>query len=296
MGRRGTRMAVLAALGAVLAGCAQPGTRPASDPAVAASASPDAPAATGIPTAAPRTAAARKAPRHSGSTATAGRAPRHSGSTATAGRAPRHSGRFNGPASSATRTRGDGVALTFDDGPDPIQTPKILDLLAQYHVKATFCLIGVNVQAHPELVRRIVAEGHAVCNHTWHHSLTLGTEPPVAIRDDLRRTNDAIRRAAPDAQIRYVRAPGGNFTPAFVSVAADMNMTSIYWHVDPRDWEHPAGESPAAHRARVIAAVQTQVRNGSIVLSHDYGQPDTIAAYRTLIPWLQQRYTLVAPA
>jgi peptidoglycan/xylan/chitin deacetylase (PgdA/CDA1 family) len=289
-------MVVLATVGAVLAGCAQPGTRPAADPAVAPSASAEASGAAGIgdasasPSPSGRTATAR-APRHSDRTATAGNAPRHSG---TAGNAPRHSGRFNGPANSATRTRGDGVALTFDDGPDPIQTPKILDLLAKYHVKATFCLVGVNVQAHPELVRRIVAEGHTVCNHTWHHSLTLGTEPPAAIRDDLQRTNDAIHRAAPDAKIKYMRAPGGNFTPAFVSVAADMNMTSIYWHVDPRDWDHPVGESPAAHRARVIAAVETQVRNGSIVLSHDYGQPDTIAAYRTLIPWLQVRYTLVA--
>jgi peptidoglycan-N-acetylglucosamine deacetylase len=292
MGTRGTRMAVLATVGAVLAGvagCAQPGTRPAAGaertPAAAPSASPHARAGTGIGHAQPHA-------RHDSPPAPP--SPSTSARTATAADAPRHSGRFNGPANSATRTRGEGVALTFDDGPDPIQTPKILDLLARYQVKATFCLVGVNVQAHPELVRRIVAEGHTVCNHTWHHSLTLGMEPPAIIRDDLQRTNDAIRRAAPDVKIKYMRAPGGNFTPAFVSVAADMNMTSIYWHVDPRDWDHPVGESPAAHRARVIAAVQTQVRKGSIVLSHDYRQPDTIAAYRTLIPWLQERYTLVA--
>ena len=202
--------------------------------------------------------------------------------------------RNDGPANSATKTGTAGVALTFDDGPDPVETPKILDLLAEYHVKATFCLVGQNVVAHPDLVRRIVAEGHTLCNHTWRHSLTLGKEKPAAIRADLQRTNDAIRAAAPGAQIKYMRAPGGNFTPNFVRVAADLGMASIYWQVDPRDWDHPAGESDNAHQAKVIAAIKKHVHKGSIVLSHDFGQPDTITAYRSLIPWLQQRFRLIA--
>ncbi|GAB1645179.1 polysaccharide deacetylase family protein [Krasilnikovia sp. MM14-A1259] len=202
--------------------------------------------------------------------------------------------RLGGPAHSATGTGTSAVALTFDDGPDPAQTPKLLDLLAKYHVKATFCLVGQNVAAHPELVRRIAAEGHTLCNHTWRHSLTLGRQPAAAIRADLQRTNDAIRRAAPGASIRFMRAPGGNFTPTFVSVAADLGMASIYWSVDPRDWYHPAGEGDAAHRARVQHAVQRHTGHGAIVLSHDYAQPDTIAAYRSLIPWLKSRYQLVA--
>jgi peptidoglycan/xylan/chitin deacetylase (PgdA/CDA1 family) len=202
--------------------------------------------------------------------------------------------RFDGPANSATKTGSAGVALTFDDGPDPVQTPRILDLLAERHVNATFCLVGKNVVAHPDLVRRIVAEGHTLCNHTWRHSLTLGKQEPAVIRADLRRTNDAIRAAAPGAPIKYMRAPGGNFTPNFVEVAADLGMTSIYWQVDPRDWDHPRGESDAIHRARVMAAIKKHVHKGSIVLSHDFGQPGTIAAYRVLIPWLQQRYQLIA--
>jgi peptidoglycan-N-acetylglucosamine deacetylase len=201
--------------------------------------------------------------------------------------------RFGGPAGTMTRTGGSGVALTFDDGPDPVQTPRMLDLLAEYHVTATFCLVGKNVQAHPELVRRIVAGGHTLCNHSWQHSLTLGAQSPAVIRADLQRTNDAIHAAAPGAKIAYLRAPGGNFTPAYVRVATEMGMKSIYWQVDPRDWDHPAGESSSAHRARVIAGVEKHVHKGSIVLSHDCGQPDTIAAYRVLIPWLQARYRLV---
>jgi hypothetical protein len=68
----------------------------------------------------------------------------------------------------------------------------------------------------------------------------------------------------------------------------------VYWKVDPRDWDHPKGESDAAHRAKVINAVQKHVRPGAIILSHDYAQPDTIAAYRTLIPWLRHHYRLIA--
>jgi hypothetical protein len=72
-----------------------------------------------------------------------------------------------------------------------------------------------------------------------------------------------------------------------------MGMTSLYWKVDPRDWDHPKGETHATHRAKVIRSVERHTHAGSIVLSHDYAQPDTIAAYRTLIPWLQKRYQLI---
>jgi peptidoglycan/xylan/chitin deacetylase (PgdA/CDA1 family) len=199
-----------------------------------------------------------------------------------------------GPAGSRMVTGSRAVALTFDDGPDPAQTPKILKLLAAQHVHATFCLVGRNVRKHPGLVRRIVAGGHTLCDHTWNHSLTIGKKSPAKIRADLRRTNDAIRKAAPGAKIKYFRAPGGNFSPALVEVAKELGMTSIYWRVDPRDWDHPAGETHAAHRAKVIRAVQRHTHAGSIVLSHDYAQPDTMAAYRTLIPWLRHRFRLIA--
>ncbi|GAB2598491.1 hypothetical protein Aab01nite_74510 [Paractinoplanes abujensis] len=202
--------------------------------------------------------------------------------------------RFGGPAGSHVLTGTKGVALTFDDGPDPAETPKLLRLLAKHHVKATFCLVGSNAQRHPELVRQIVAGGHTLCNHTWNHSLKLGKNPAPKIRADLQRTNAAILRAAPQAKIKYFRAPGGNFTPRLVAVAQQLKMTSIYWDVDPRDWSHRKGETSAAHQAKVISSVARHCRPGAIVLSHDYAQPDTIKAYKKLIPWLKKRYTLVA--
>jgi peptidoglycan/xylan/chitin deacetylase (PgdA/CDA1 family) len=161
-------------------------------------------------------------------------------------------------------------------------------------VHATFCLVGRNVQAHPELVRRIVAEGHSVCNHSWTHDEQLGRKSPAVIEEDLERTNAAIHAAAPNARIRYMRAPGGNFTPAFVAVITKLGMKSLYWSVDPRDWDHSGAESDSAHKARVIGAIRGHARPGAIILSHDFGQPDTIAAYTQLLPWLTRNYQLSA--
>ena len=158
---------------------------------------------------------------------------------------------------------------------------------------ATFCLVGRNVAKFPGLVRQIVAGGNTVCNHTWSHDLKLGKKSPAQIKADMARTNAAIRKAAPKAKIKYFRAPGGNFTPAIVSIAKQMGMGSLYWKVDPRDWDHPKGETNSQHRARVIAKVEHNTHAGAIVLSHDYAQPDTIAAYHTLVPWLKKRYKLV---
>ena len=197
------------------------------------------------------------------------------------------------PVAGALRRTGTGaVALTFDDGPDPVQTPLLLDLLKEQGVKATFCMVGFRARDHPDLVRRIAAEGHTLCNHSWQHLTNLAKRPVNYIKWDLESTNDAIRAAVPDAKIAYFRAPGGNFTPELVALAKQYGMTSIYWQVDPRDWDHKKDPSDPAHVARVVANVQRYTKPGSIVLSHDNGQPDTIEAYRTLLPWLKERFEL----
>ncbi|GAB1694184.1 hypothetical protein KRM28CT15_59870 [Krasilnikovia sp. M28-CT-15] len=200
-----------------------------------------------------------------------------------------------GPAHSLRTTGSSTVALTFDDGPDPVQTPRLLDLLAQYDVKATFCLVGTQVQRHPDIVRQIVAAGHTLCNHSWDHSLTLGKAKPAQIQADLEHTNEAIRAAVPGAEIPYFRAPGGNFTDRLVRTAAAQDMTSLYWEVDPRDWEHLPGEGDAAHVDKVVDGVKHAIRPGSIVLSHDFSQPDTIEAYQRLLPWLAKNFRLGLP-
>ncbi|WP_305790026.1 polysaccharide deacetylase family protein [Symbioplanes lichenis] len=260
-----------------------------SSPAAPSEAPPPAPATPSSPSSKPSSAPASSGPASSEPAADPTSAP--ASATASPSATQEHHG---GPANSLMVTGTKGVALTFDDGPDPATTPQLLDLLAKQHVKATFCLVGENVKAFPDLVRRIADEGHTLCNHTWNHSLTLGKKKPAAIRADLEKTNAAIRAAVPDAEIKYMRAPGGNFTPAFVKTAAELGMTSIYWQVDTRDWDHSGGESDAAHVTSVVKAVKKHTSKGAIVLSHDYAQPDTIQAYRKLLPWLKDRYDLIA--
>ncbi|MBU2661889.1 polysaccharide deacetylase family protein [Actinoplanes bogorensis] len=201
-----------------------------------------------------------------------------------------------GPGKSLRTTGSKVVALTFDDGPDPVQTPRILELLDKYQVKATFCLVGTQVKRHPEIVRDIVAAGHTLCNHTWDHSLKIGKDQPAKIQADLLSTNAAIQAAAPDAKVPFFRAPGGNFTERLVGVAGNLGMTSLYWEVDPRDWDHPEKETAEQHIARVVNDIRGQVKPGAIVLSHDFNQPDTIAAYEKLLPYLAENFTLGIPA
>jgi peptidoglycan/xylan/chitin deacetylase (PgdA/CDA1 family) len=188
-----------------------------------------------------------------------------------------------GPYGSVTHTGTDSVALTFDDGPNPQWTPKMLEVLRDADIKATFCLIGTQVEEYPDLVRAIVADGHTVCNHSWNHNLKLGEESEDEIRDDMQRTNDAIEDAAPGTPIAYFRAPGGNWTATIVSVARELGMSSLDWTIDPQDWTAP----PVSE---IVDMIEQQCQAGSIVLMHDGGgdRANSIEAVREFLPTLQQ--------
>ena len=204
-----------------------------------------------------------------------------------------------GPFGSLASTGSTAVALTFDDGPDPVNTPKILDLLKQCGVHATFCLVGHRARDNPDLVRRIYNEGHTLCNHSWQHldlshpPATTATGKPYTILHDLEATNNAIHKAVPGAPIKYFRAPYGNWTQDVIDAAKALGMTPLDWSVDPRDWDSATFGTGAPLVTHVIDTVEAKVRPGSIVLSHDNAHPDTITAYRTLLPWLKARFKLI---
>jgi peptidoglycan/xylan/chitin deacetylase (PgdA/CDA1 family) len=194
-----------------------------------------------------------------------------------------------GPFGSRVTTGVPDVALTFDDGPDPDWTPRVLEMLRKYQIKATFCMIGVNVEEFPGLVRDIAAEGHTLCNHSWSHDIGLGLRSPEWITADLGRTNAAIRRAVPGAKISYYRQPGGAWTPSVVAAAARFGMTALHWQVDPQDWRKPGAHS-------ISSTVITFTRPGSIVLMHDGGgnRAGTTTALRSILPNLVARFQLEA--
>ncbi|GIJ08510.1 polysaccharide deacetylase family protein [Micromonospora andamanensis] len=175
------------------------------------------------------------------------------------------------------------VALTFDDGPDPAWTPKVLDRLKAAKVKATFCVVGTQVRKHPGLLRRIVREGHQLCNHSWNHDLDLARRPVPEIRADLVRTNREIRRAVPDAKVPFYRQPGGRWTAEVVKVAKQLDMRSLHWTVDPQDWAKPTA-------ATIEKRVKRSARPGAVVLLHDGGgnRSATLAACAKVISGLKR--------
>jgi peptidoglycan/xylan/chitin deacetylase (PgdA/CDA1 family) len=201
--------------------------------------------------------------------------------------------RTTGLFGSMTTTGSSGVALTFDDGPDPTYTPKFLDMLKEMGVHATFCVVGKRAVLYPDLLRRIVAEGHTLCNHSYYHDMGLGKMDIPAMTKDLQDTTAVIEKAVPGYPVRYFRAPGGNFTKVLVEVAASLGMRSLSWAVDPRDWDFTNFGTGHAMVSHIMSVVQGQCRPGAVILSHDLSKPDTLAAYRLLIPWLKARFTLI---
>ncbi|MFJ1752677.1 polysaccharide deacetylase family protein [Kitasatospora sp. NPDC088134] len=190
-----------------------------------------------------------------------------------------------------TASGGKTVALTFDDGPGPA-TGQVLDLLAQYGAKATFCEIGANAKAHPAAVQRIVAEGHRLCDHTVDHPQPMhkqSHQQQVAEIADARTM--IVNAAGTDPAVTWWRAPGGDFTAENERIGADLGMKSLGWTVDPRDWSRPG--VPA-----IVSTVQQTLRPGGVVLMHDGGgdRSQTVAALKQLLPWLvAQGYTFDFP-
>jgi chitooligosaccharide deacetylase NodB len=194
------------------------------------------------------------------------------------------------PAQAQERTTvANTVALTFDDGPSATYTPQILDVLAEHRVKATFCLVGTQAQRFPELVRRILAEGHALCNHSMNHD-NLSAWTDEQIRADLAATIEVIQTAAPGASVPYFRAPYGSWGRS-AAVAAELGMARLGWTVDPRDWSRPGVDA-------IVQAVHAQLRPGGVVLMHDAGgdRSQTVQALDLLIPQLaEQGWTFTFP-
>ncbi|HEY9475186.1 MAG TPA: polysaccharide deacetylase family protein [Mycobacteriales bacterium] len=178
---------------------------------------------------------------------------------------------------------GNAVALTFDDGPDPRWTPRVLDLLRANHVHATFCLIGQSARAHPALVRRIVAEGNALCDHTWDHDERMPAAPVAHVEQEIQTAAEAIATASGGVSPRYFRAPGGNWSPVELAQAGAIGMRPLAWSVDPRDWSRPG----TTHILRAVLSA----RPGDVILCHDGGgdRSQTVAALARALPILRGR-------
>ncbi|MET9450206.1 polysaccharide deacetylase family protein [Streptomyces cinerochromogenes] len=176
------------------------------------------------------------------------------------------------------------VNITIDDGPDPVWTPQVLQVLRDNGVKATFCMVGTQAQAHPDLVKQVVAAGHRLCDHTVSHDTTMDTKSQAYQAQQIVDAERQITKASGGVRPMYYRAPGGAFTPYSRKLAASHGMRPLGWNVDSKDFERPGSDA-------IISTVKSEVANGPTILFHDAGgdRSQTVAALRTLLPWLKEQ-------
>lgn len=153
------------------------------------------------------------------------------------------------------------IALTFDDGPWPKSTAQVLDILKKENVKSTFFVVGQNVRNYPDLTKRIVAEGHTIANHTWHHWYHQ-MNPQVAAYE-VANTTDIILKTT-GVKTSLFRPPGGNMTNGVVNYARSSKYAVIMWSSDSIDYSRPGVP-------RLINNIFRSARPGGIVLMHDGG-------------------------
>jgi len=166
------------------------------------------------------------------------------------------------------------IAITFDDGPNPVQTPRLLKMLKERSIKSTFFCVGQCVAQSPEVAQQIVAEGHEIANHSWSHPL-LSKMSEAAVKDQIDRTHNVIVQTT-GVTPTLLRPPYGGFTTRQRTWAnAVWNYKIILWDVDSLDWKH---RSPAKTESIIMA----ETKKGSIILCHDIHKTTVDAMPATL--------------
>ena len=183
-----------------------------------------------------------------------------------------------------TGTSGGGVALTFDDGPDPQTTPRILATLQKQNIKATFFVLGSQVEKHPALLRRIVEEGHTIGNHTYDHP-DMSNLTPGQMRVELQRTQKAVDKAMGyHYEMQIMRPPygepyfdGSGALPAFQRIVRQEQLFPVVWTIDTQDY------LKAGNPRGIVKSVVRRGRTGrgkdrdQVVLMHDIHSQDAQA-------------------
>ncbi|MFF0435514.1 polysaccharide deacetylase family protein [Streptomyces sp. NPDC004327] len=184
----------------------------------------------------------------------------------------------------ATEAGGTAVNITIDDGPDPRWTPRMLTILKDNGVKAVFCVVGPRAQEHPDLIKRIVADGHRLCDHTVSHDTSMDKKPVAYQQRQILDAQKMIEDAAGGTKVEYYRAPGGAFTPDSRRIAAAAGMRPLGWNVDTKDFERPG-------TASIVNTVKHELSNGPTILFHDGGgdRSQTVAALEQVLPWLKEK-------
>jgi peptidoglycan-N-acetylglucosamine deacetylase len=160
------------------------------------------------------------------------------------------------------KTQSDAIAITFDDGPNPVYTPQLLDLLKKYGVKATFFVVGSKVKHYPEIIKRMSEEGHTIGIHHFHH-VSSWICTPLRLKKQLELTEQAITECTQEKVIFY-RPPWGHFN--LFSLFVSKSYKKIMWSHIFGDWKVEKGKNGLLEELRQAA------EPGSILLLHDCGE------------------------
>jgi len=189
------------------------------------------------------------------------------------------------PAAGRSTSGGPEVLFTFDDGPNPTTTPKVLDILAKHHIKAVFFMVGEMVDTRnkkvPEIVARILREGHVIANHTMTHKdlcRVKQIETAVAEIDDGKA---AIEKVA-GIPLVWFRAPFGVRCERLETLLAERSISHMHWDLDPQEWKH-------GDKAKTVSYVTGSLERSSgrnVLLMHDI-KPVTVAALPEILAWIE---------
>lgn len=174
------------------------------------------------------------------------------------------------------------IALTFDDGPHPRNTEKILDILAKYNAKATFFIVGSNAEKYPDLVQQSYEEGHELANHTYTHPYNASV---TELQDEIQQTNEMIYSITGFMPTLF-RPVGGAYNDQIINAVADEGYKVVMWsyHQDTQDWKGPGVN-------KIVNKVLKGTRPGDVILFHDGGgiRDQTIMALEKILPELQRQ-------
>ncbi|MCM1268031.1 MAG: polysaccharide deacetylase family protein [Bacteroidales bacterium] len=168
------------------------------------------------------------------------------------------------------------IALTFDDGPDPVYTPQLLDGLKEREAKATFFLMGKQAESYPELVKRIREEGHLIGNHTYSH-LQLNKNNREAFKAELVKTNELLLEITGE-ETAFVRPPYGSWDK---ELETELTMLPVLWTIDPLDWCSDNVQG-------IVKKVTDRAEENAIILMHD-AYPSSVTAALEIVDLLEKQ-------
>lgn len=188
----------------------------------------------------------------------------------------------NKPVYNSNKNMKEKIAITFDDGPHPIRSLKLLDILKKHEVKATFFVIGENVKNYPQAFLKIVSDGHEIANHTYTHKI-LKNGTYFSVKKEINDTENEVKNCGGKIE-KMIRPPCGIFDNNLLKLANKEEYKIVLWNIDTHDWANEETD-------KIVTNIINNVSGGDIILFHDYtsGKNYTGEALDKVIPLLKEK-------